>query len=296
MTGYIDTESSVAWGASAWAGNGDTNETRWNVWLAKERRSQLNNTVELSLSKTDKVAIIDEEDMPRVMAFSVSWYYHKERGYAFTNKTSIDLGRRITVELHRFIAGTPQGFDTDHVNGDKLDNRKDNLRICSRLENLQNRKARRQFTGVYRLPRNCGYAATIQKKWLGQFETSEDAARAYNRASREITGGNIPVNDVPDPFGEPKKKHYLPKCVYPHKPTKMFTVRFRDKEGKIFAFGYYQTEEDAKMVADHIRTELNNGKVLNRTFVRLTKREFKHLRRPQGNPNFKPKHLTNVQL
>lgn len=288
-------ESLVAWGASAWAVNGDTKETRLSAWLVKERRSQLNNTVELPLSNTDKVAIIDKEDLPRVLAFSVSWYYHKERGYAFTVKHSHKLKRGITVELHRFIAGTPHGFSTDHINHNRLDNRKDNLRICSQLENLQNRKRHRRYVGVSKLPRNNGFLASIQKERLGQFETPEDAARAYNRASRYITGGNIPVNNVPDPFGEPKEKYYTPTYTHHHKPTKMVAVIYPSAE-KRWSFGYYETEEDAAKVVEYIKECVKSGGKVDRPFVTDTKAKFKSLRRPQGNPNFRLKSLTNVQL
>lgn len=60
------------------------------------------------------------------------WYYHE--GYA------LRMDQKKPIQLHRLIAGTPDGFFTDHKNGCRLDNRVCNLKIVTGSQNCRNRK------------------------------------------------------------------------------------------------------------------------------------------------------------
>lgn len=51
--------------------------------------------------------------------------------------------------LHRLLAGTPKGMWTDHINGNTLDNRKENLRICTPQENARNRRVQSNCKAGY---------------------------------------------------------------------------------------------------------------------------------------------------
>lgn len=86
----------------------------------------------------------------------------------------------------------------DHANGDRLDNRRENLRLCTNSENGFNRDLPAHNTtgykGVYRATPGCRKpwqaAITInrQKTHLGTFDTPQAAARAYDEAAQQLVG------------------------------------------------------------------------------------------------------------
>lgn len=75
-------------------------------------------------------AIVDDEDYAELS--KRKWYLDRG-GYAIAG------AREKQAVMHRVVAKTPRGMITDHINHDKLDNRKSNLRICDRATNNQNR-------------------------------------------------------------------------------------------------------------------------------------------------------------
>lgn len=79
---------------------------------------------------TELYALVDQEDYKALSQFK--WYLSKD-GYAARRK---GYG---TTYMHRLVMNTPLGMSTDHINHDKLDNRKSNLRICTHAENMVNR-------------------------------------------------------------------------------------------------------------------------------------------------------------
>lgn len=103
-----------------------------------------------------KHAIVDDEDFERLSQYK--WYYHHE-GYAVRN--SKENMRRRLISMHRIINNTPDGKVTDHINGDKLDNRKSNLRSCTHAENARNSKLRSDSSsgmkGVYKIIKKSKY-------------------------------------------------------------------------------------------------------------------------------------------
>ena len=89
-----------------------------------------------------------------------------------------------TVYLHRFIMGTPKGMVTDHINGNTLDNRRKNLRVCTKSENNRNRAGDRntssKYKGVSFHKRSRLWHAYInlngKRKSLGTHKTEKKAA------------------------------------------------------------------------------------------------------------------------
>lgn len=87
----------------------------------------------ISLAVKGQVVLVDEIDY-----FIVSQYrWHiNDKGYAVWR--GIKDGKKQTVRMHRLITNAPDGMDVDHINRNRLDNRRQNLRVCSRKTNLSN--------------------------------------------------------------------------------------------------------------------------------------------------------------
>ena len=141
----------------------------------------------------NKVTLVDDEDYERLMQYT--WCYHQ--GYA---KTNIKVGDKYkTVSMHRIILNTPPDKDTDHVNHDTLDNRRQNLRICTTRQNMMNQKPKSKssrFKGVMR-DRDGYWITKVDKVYIGSFPTERIAAMAYDLWARDIFGEfanpNFPV-------------------------------------------------------------------------------------------------------
>lgn len=130
----------------------------------------------IPLGKSGKFAIVDEEDYEWLS----QWKWRLGNGYAVRS-----INRK-TTGMHRVINQTPEGLETDHINRNKLDNRKSNLRSATRSANSKNRalspKNVSGCAGVsWSKDKQAWLAITrIEKKrWnLGCFEKMEDAKRA----------------------------------------------------------------------------------------------------------------------
>lgn len=95
--------------------------------------------------------------------------------------------------LHRLLMGAKPGQDVDHINGNKMDNRRANLRLASRRQNAANSPARKgKFKGVHRHTQNGNWIAQMRyggkTHHLGVFETELEAALAYDRKALEVHG------------------------------------------------------------------------------------------------------------
>lgn len=95
----------------------------------------------IKLSK-GKVALVDDADYERVSA--LNWFSITKPHTTYAVRGIYDKGYRGMMRMHRFIMNPPRGKVIDHLNGNGLDNRRSNLRVCGESENQRNRKVHRK--------------------------------------------------------------------------------------------------------------------------------------------------------
>jgi len=151
-----------------------------------------------------KVAIVDDEDFDYLNQFK--WYANKKykKYYVVRNVKDIQ-GKHTLLSMHRFIIGnTDSKMHTDHINGNTLDNRKENLRICTAAENIRNQKQqinnKSGYKGVHWKKLSNKWYSEIRYKnksiHLGCFINIMDAARAYNAAAIKYHGEFANINKI----------------------------------------------------------------------------------------------------
>lgn len=137
-------------------------------------------------------ALVDAEDYELVMGYR--WHLDNN-GYARANTPRDENGKRGFVLMHRLIMKNPKS-DVDHKNWNRLDNRRSNLRLATRSQNIANSKLSSNNTSGYRgvvgdraTSKWCAQIKSNGKKRvLGCFSSKEDAARAYDAAALEVFG------------------------------------------------------------------------------------------------------------
>lgn len=147
--------------------------------------------------------IVDDEDFEWLSQWK--WLAQGPAdGRIYAARDANENGRKRRILMHRQILGTVDAafhVKTDHVNNDSLDNRRQNLRTCTNLQNSGNYGAFKEragkpvssrYRGVSFYKRNGYWTAQInvhgKKRHLGCFPTQEDAARARDVASRKHFG------------------------------------------------------------------------------------------------------------
>ena len=123
------------------------------------------------------------------------------KSYRAKREVSIG-GKKITIYMHAVVARTSEGMETDHINHNTLDNREENLRVCTHSENQHNRGKQINNTSGYKgvFRRGKKWRAEIgingKKVYLGTFSTARDAACVYDLVAKEFHGIGAELGDV----------------------------------------------------------------------------------------------------
>jgi hypothetical protein len=149
-----------------------------------------------------KVALVDDADFDLLNKHK--WFYH-HHGYAMRRN-----GKKMCF-MHRVIMDTPKGMYTDHIDHDKLNNQRCNLRICTLSENNRNAKKKKNGTSKYmgvclvKAATNLYYYRTtiavngksITKSFPSTPEGEMQAALCYNKMAKKYFGEFAIQNELP---------------------------------------------------------------------------------------------------
>lgn len=144
----------------------------------------------------EKTVMVSDEDFNKVS--HLNWYINNS-GYASTRRVN---GKGSL--MHRIILCAEKYQEIDHIDGNRLNNQRENLRFVSRAQNNMNQKPCRgktsKYKGVYFAKDRMGYRAQIKANnkciKLGTFNTEIEAARAYNESALKYFGQYARLNEL----------------------------------------------------------------------------------------------------
>lgn len=155
---------------------------------------------EIKLTK-GKYTIVDKNDFNFLNQWK--WRLHSAN-YAYRNDKRKSGKPRIGILMHRLILKAPKNKQVDHINGNGLDNRRKNIRLCTSTENhINSRKSSNNtsgYKGVTYDKRKKKWAAYTSRDrkylFLGYFKNKKDAAKAYNKKVKELFNNFANLNII----------------------------------------------------------------------------------------------------
>lgn len=141
-----------------------------------------------------KFALVDDEDFETLNQYN--WFASESSKSFYARRNVCGNKKTVKVAMHRQIMGFPDGLEVDHKDGNGLNNQKSNLRICSKTENLKNKRLYKNnktgFKGVTWHKQHGKYYSSIRINgkyvFLGLFLDPIDAAKAYDREALKNFG------------------------------------------------------------------------------------------------------------
>lgn len=180
--------------------------------VSRTKKGDIQGTKLVELSR-GMWALVDE-------AFPVQYKYsycppgHRRTGYAFRTVHGDKVeNRKLHHDVREWELGrtVPSSEQVDHINNNGLDNRASNLRFVENSLSVHSRPKSRghrgspcssRYKGVYWASDRGKWRAYIMRNrvqtWLGQYDTEEEAARAYNEAATRLYGEYADVNQLGD--------------------------------------------------------------------------------------------------
>jgi len=145
------------------------------------------------------VVLVDNDDFDKVKNYT--WHIHKyKKKLAYAECHVFEKGKiKKIVYMHRVIMNCNIGDFIDHINMNGLDNRKKNLRVCTKSQNMMNRKKQANNTTGYKgvclckdQKRQRKYLVSIAKDGInynfGRYRTVEEAAYIYDQVAIQLHG------------------------------------------------------------------------------------------------------------
>jgi len=206
--------------------------------------------MEISLTNSDKKVLISQEDYDMILKYT--WCIIP-KGYV------VGTVNKKIIRIHRFIMHAQKGQLIDHQNRNKLDNRRENLRVHTQLQNGQNKTISKtkssKYRGVYYVKRDKNYKVEFvyNKKniYIGKFTYEIDAAMAFDKYVVNNKIEEIELNfpekksEYIDPNYQIIKKEHTSKYigVYFNKQAQKYQARIvHNKKGSHICFSEHDID------------------------------------------------------
>lgn len=148
--------------------------------------------------------IIDDEDFVKVDQYT--WHINTPPS-SKTSYVMANISKKVKIKLHRFLLNvTNSKIQIDHINGNGLDNRKENLRLVTNAQNSRNKSkyittnSTSKYKGVFFCKQRNKWVAQIcldyKKIFIGRFKTEIEAAKAYNEKALTLFGQYAKLNTI----------------------------------------------------------------------------------------------------
>lgn len=140
----------------------------------------------IELNKENVYTLVDDDVFALIGHYK--WYLHRG-GYCYRNFWNRETKKYYIVYLHRFVMNAKHGEEIDHIDRNKLNNRRCNLRFSNRYEQMRNAKYKvgvSGYTGVTWHTQNGYWTAKIRihgkRIHLGCFKDPKNASDVYQKA------------------------------------------------------------------------------------------------------------------